>query len=97
MLLEIACFLSSKMSSHRDRRNCCCIQSHFTKNDKNAILMIGDSKNDIFAATAANMESIGLTYGYNHGEDIKSQGASVVLDDFAEIINTLDKTSNASR
>jgi len=52
-------------------------------------VMIGDSKNDIFAATAANMESIGLTYGYNHGENIKSQGATLVLDDFADIIATL--------
>lgn len=52
-------------------------------------LMIGDSKNDIFAATAANMESIGLTYGYNHGEDINSHGASLVIDDFADIINAL--------
>lgn len=52
-------------------------------------LMVGDSKNDIFAATAANMESIGLTYGYNHGEDINSHGASLVLDDFGGIIDAL--------
>ena len=51
-------------------------------------LMIGDSKNDIFAATAASMESIGLSYGYNHGEDIYSHGATLVLDDFAQIIQT---------
>lgn len=54
-----------------------------------ACLMIGDSKNDIFAATAADIQSIGLTYGYNHDEDINSHGASVVLDDFADIIQTL--------
>ncbi|MCF6441880.1 phosphoglycolate phosphatase [Pseudoalteromonas luteoviolacea] len=52
-------------------------------------LMIGDSKNDIFAATAAKMQSIGLTYGYNHGEDINSHGASLVLDNFADIIEAL--------
>lgn len=52
-------------------------------------LMIGDSKNDIFAATAANMESIGLTYGYNHGEDINSHGASLVLDCFSDIPSNL--------
>jgi phosphoglycolate phosphatase len=52
-------------------------------------LMIGDSKHDIFAATAANMESIGLTYGYNHGENINSHGANLVLDDFADIIKAL--------
>lgn len=60
-------------------------------------VMIGDSKNDIFAAKAANMESIGLTYGYNHGEDIKSQGASMVFDDFADIVSSLaPKAANAS-
>ncbi|NTS78203.1 phosphoglycolate phosphatase [Catenovulum sp. SM1970] len=59
------------------------------KVNQNECVMIGDSKNDISAATAANIESIGLTYGYNHGEDIKSQGATVVLDDFADIIETL--------
>lgn len=52
-------------------------------------VMIGDSKNDIFAATAAKMESIGLTYGYNHGEDINSHGATVVFDDFADILGSL--------
>ena len=59
-------------------------------------VMIGDSKNDIFAATAANMESIGLTYGYNHGEDIKSQGATLVLDDFADIIGSLTPASTVA-
>lgn len=53
-------------------------------------LMVGDSSNDIFAATAANMESIGLTYGYNHGEDINSHGATLVLDDFSGIIDVLE-------
>ncbi|MDK1286830.1 phosphoglycolate phosphatase [Pseudoalteromonas umbrosa] len=52
-------------------------------------LMIGDSKNDIFAATAAQMQSVGLTYGYNHGEDINSHGASLILDNFADIIDAL--------
>ena len=57
-----------------------------------ACVMIGDSKNDIAAAIAANIESVGLTYGYNHGEDIKSQGATIVLDDFADIIKTLPRS-----
>ena len=33
-------------------------------------VMIGDSKNDILAAKAASMDSIGLTYGYNYDEDL---------------------------
>jgi phosphoglycolate phosphatase len=49
-------------------------------------VMVGDSKNDILAAHAANMQSIGLTYGYNYGEDINEHGPDVSFDDFADII-----------
>ncbi len=52
-------------------------------------LMVGDSKNDILAAKAANMESIGLTYGYNYGEDIGLYGPEVVLDDFSGVVSAL--------
>lgn len=52
-------------------------------------LMIGDSKNDILAAKAANMQSIGLTYGYNYGEDIGLYNPDVVFDDFSDIVATL--------
>jgi phosphoglycolate phosphatase len=52
-------------------------------------LMVGDSKNDILAAKAAKMESVGLTYGYNYGEDIGLHHPEVVFDDFANIIETL--------
>ena len=49
-------------------------------------VMVGDSKNDILAAKAAKMESIGLTYGYNYGEDIGLHGPEVVYDDFSDIV-----------
>lgn len=52
-------------------------------------LMVGDSKNDILAAKAANMESIGLTYGYNYGEDIGLHQPEAVFDDFADIVASL--------
>ena len=52
-------------------------------------LMVGDSKNDILAANACNMQSIGLTYGYNYGENIATYNPSTVLDDFADILTTL--------
>ncbi len=52
-------------------------------------LMVGDSKNDILAANAANMQSVGLTYGYNYGEDINEHGPDLVFKDFADIIATL--------
>ncbi|MGL4473850.1 MAG: phosphoglycolate phosphatase [Shewanella sp.] len=50
------------------------------------LLMVGDSKNDILAAKAANLASIGLTYGYNYGEDIGLCGPDAVYDQFSEIL-----------
>lgn len=48
-------------------------------------LMVGDSKNDILAAKAAKMESVGLTYGYNYGEDIADNNPEWCFDTFAEL------------
>ena len=50
-----------------------------------ASLMIGDSKNDILAANACGMESVGVTYGYNYGEDIGVHKPSVIINDFTEL------------
>lgn len=52
-------------------------------------IMIGDSKNDILAAKAAQIPSIGLTYGYNYGEDIAVHDPEWVLDHFADILTVL--------
>jgi phosphoglycolate phosphatase len=52
-------------------------------------LMVGDSKNDILAAKAAKMDSIGLTYGYNYGEDIAVHQPEAVFNDFSDIIAAL--------
>lgn len=51
----------------------------------NECVMVGDSKNDILAANAAGMRSIGLTYGYNYGEDIGAHNPNWVFDDFSRI------------
>lgn len=52
-------------------------------------LMIGDSKNDILAAQAAQMDSIGVSYGYNYGEKIDLYKPDLVVDDFAHILKSL--------
>lgn len=52
-------------------------------------IMVGDSKNDILAANACSMQSIGLTYGYNYGENISVHKPSIVFDDFADILTTV--------
>lgn len=49
-------------------------------------VMVGDSKNDILAAKAANIKSIGLTYGYNYGESISTYQPDWVFDSFSEIL-----------
>jgi phosphoglycolate phosphatase len=51
-------------------------------------LMVGDSKNDILAANAAGMQSIAVSYGYNYGEDISAFKPDVVVDDFADILES---------
>jgi len=53
-------------------------------------LMIGDSKNDILAANAAGMQSIGVSYGYNYGEAISIYRPDHVVNDFSEIMSHLD-------
>lgn len=52
-------------------------------------LMIGDSKNDIQAANSCGMQSIGVTYGYNYGEKIDVHHPTVIINDFAELLELL--------
>jgi len=52
-------------------------------------VMVGDSKNDILAANACGMHSVGVTYGYNYGEDIGVHKPTVILDDFGELLEVL--------
>lgn len=49
-------------------------------------VMIGDSKNDIYAAKSAQMDSIGVTYGYNYGEDIMTYKPDIVVTDIEQIL-----------
>lgn len=52
-------------------------------------LMVGDSKNDILAAQRANVQNVGLTYGYNYDEDIASYNPDFVVDDFKQLLDCL--------
>lgn len=54
-------------------------------------LMVGDSKNDILAAKAAKMHSIGVSYGYNYGEDISIYKPEKAVDDFSAVYELLSK------
>ncbi len=48
-------------------------------------IMVGDSKNDILAAQNANMESIGVSYGYNYNENISDYNPTIVVDSFSDL------------
>ena len=52
-------------------------------------VMVGDSKNDILAANTCSMQSVGVTYGYNYGEDIGVYNPTVIIDDFSELLKLL--------
>jgi phosphoglycolate phosphatase len=48
-------------------------------------LMVGDSSNDAQAAHAAMCPIVLMTYGYNHGQDIRATAASAYLNSLAEL------------
>lgn len=48
-------------------------------------LMIGDSVSDVAAARAAGFKIICMSYGYNHGVDIREAAPDAVVDSFVEV------------
>lgn len=55
-------------------------------------LMLGDSKSDVQAARAAGFRIICMSYGYNHGEDIRAYHPDAVIDSMAELSKWIDCT-----
>jgi len=53
-------------------------------------LMIGDSINDIQAARAAGFTIFCMSYGYNHGQDIRDFHPDAVMDSLIEIQDLLE-------
>lgn len=51
--------------------------------------MIGDSINDILAGKNANMDTIGLSYGYNYGKNIADSHPNQTFHHFADLLNYL--------
>ena len=54
-------------------------------------VMIGDSRNDILAGKNANMDTLGLSYGYNYGQDIRELNPTAAFDNFAALIDYILK------
>lgn len=53
-------------------------------------LMLGDSMSDVKAARSAHFSIICMSYGYNHGEDIRDYHPDAVVDSMAEIKNIIE-------
>ncbi len=58
-------------------------------------LMIGDSISDVKAARAAGFDIICMSYGYNHGVDIREASPDAVIDSMAELPEVLGKAAAA--
>ncbi|MDE4455797.1 phosphoglycolate phosphatase [Psychrobacter sp. DAB_AL62B] len=54
-------------------------------------IMIGDSRNDILAGQNANMDTLGLSYGYNYGQDIRELNPTAAFDSFAALVEYILK------
>lgn len=57
--------------------------------DPNHAVMIGDSINDILAGKNAGIDTIGLSYGYNYGQDIRDCNPNFAFDDFKALTDFL--------
>lgn len=55
-----------------------------------ASMMLGDSMSDVKAARAAGFQIVCMSYGYNHGEDIRDYDPDAVVDSMAEIQRIVD-------
>jgi len=55
-------------------------------------LMVGDSVSDVKAARAAGFTIVCMSYGYNHGVDIRTADPDAVIDSLIEIKGLLEQT-----
>ncbi|MCG7909228.1 MAG: HAD hydrolase-like protein, partial [Candidatus Thiodiazotropha taylori] len=56
-------------------------------------LMVGDSQSDVKAARAASFQIVCMSYGYNHGEDIRNYNPDAVIDSLTEIQGILENAA----
>jgi len=60
---------------------------------KSHVIMVGDSINDINAAQNANVISVGVPYGYNHGNPISDAKPDHVIDEMSELLTLISQLS----
>ncbi|HYQ70946.1 MAG TPA: phosphoglycolate phosphatase [Gammaproteobacteria bacterium] len=56
-------------------------------------MMIGDSVSDVSAARAAGFQIVCMSYGYNHGLDIREAKPDAVIDTLTDIFPLLEKAA----
>ncbi len=56
-------------------------------------LMVGDSVSDVKAARAAGFHIVCMSYGYNHGSDIRLADPDGVIDSLAELRGLLERAA----
>lgn len=56
-------------------------------------LMVGDSVSDVKAARAAGFQIVCMSYGYNHGTDIREADPDAVIDSLAELKGLLEQAA----
>ncbi|MDZ7661937.1 phosphoglycolate phosphatase [Thiohalophilus sp.] len=59
-------------------------------------LMIGDSVSDVTAARAAGFQIVCMSYGYNHGVDIREANPDAVIDSMAELPDLLKQAARGA-
>jgi phosphoglycolate phosphatase len=65
---------------------------HFAVEPEHA-MMVGDSRSDVKAARAAGFQIVCMSYGYNHGEDIRNYQPDAVIDSLSEIRSILENAA----
>ncbi len=56
-------------------------------------LMVGDSVSDVTAARAAGFQIVCMSYGYNHGVDIREAAPDAVIDSLVELRGLLQQAA----
>lgn len=56
-------------------------------------LMLGDSMSDVKAARAAGFQIVCMSYGYNHGVDIRDSNPDAVIDSMAQLPDLLENAA----
>ncbi|RMD79588.1 MAG: phosphoglycolate phosphatase [Gammaproteobacteria bacterium] len=59
-------------------------------------LLVGDSVSDVRAARAAGFQVVCVSYGYNHGEDIRKAGCDAVIDRLTELPELIGAPAKAA-